>query len=146
MTRKAGQIIAVVALASLAATRLSAADFTFNVPVNISNLHPGVDEVRIQCAVTKGYDFGTGPLRPHPDLIAWGHKSLGKPVSGYSGTVAVTIDSLPGKDPAEGKMYKCKLLLMKSGASYEPTYDAKELFYKPNSNAVLKTSQLGVVQ
>lgn len=135
------RIIAVAALASLAAT-LSAADFTFNVPVKISNLHPNADEVRIQCTVSKSTDFSGSP---GTDQIAWGQKSLGKPIGGYSGTVVVSINALPGRDPAEGNHYKCRILVVKSNLTNEPVFNAPETYYKAKSGTPLKTSVTGSV-
>lgn len=142
MNRELGRIIAVAALASLVATGLSAADFTFNVPVKISYLHPNADEVKVQCTVSKSTDFSGSP---GTDQIAWGQKSLGKPIGGYSGTVVVAIDALPGKDPAAGNHYKCRILVVKSNVNNEPVFNAPETYYRAKSGTALKTSVTGSV-
>ncbi|HUO51445.1 MAG TPA: hypothetical protein VMT93_02920 [Gemmatimonadaceae bacterium] len=95
--------LAAAAFAAAAFARPAAAqakDFTITVPVNVSGLPSNITEMGISCTIMPE-DYGDGR-----NAIAGGVQRF--PVSGsYSGTVTISMNALPGKDPALARWYSC---------------------------------------
>ncbi len=96
----------IVGLFALAATlsgaAASASDFTFNVPVNVSNL-PAATGLRVSCSVNTG----------GKDMVAVGNGVGYASITGgkYSGTVVVSFDAKTTTPPASAAKYSCYLTL-----------------------------------
>lgn len=82
----------------------SAAQFTFNVPVQLQAIHQDNNAFSVHCSVGRRGTadwFGSGrqmmPLGPNGN---------------YSGTVTVKLNVNRGRDPAEAEVYRCGLYLI----------------------------------
>lgn len=101
-------------LITLLAMPAWAADFTFNVPVNITRLPAAVTGLRVQCAVSPA----AGPT------IGGGNATIAiRPDGGYSGSVRVEVNASAGMNAADAVTYLC-LILTADGAdtSGNPLY------------------------
>ena len=92
-----------------------AQDFTFTVPIRLSNMHPTVTEFRVDCLVSIVPVGGSGPAAAgnilgygsvtHIPLVPEGD------AMGFSGDVVVRVESDGGLDPALGRSYTCQMRL-----------------------------------
>jgi len=80
-----------------------AADFTFTVPVQVTNLPPDSRQGGVSCALYTSPTISAGR-----DV---GRSTANLPISGgaYRGEVTVAIDVRPGVDPATVTHYSCAL-------------------------------------
>lgn len=99
------------ALALMAfATPASAEDFTFIVPVQLSNLPPEVDEMRVGCAALILPTASAGARMV-------GSRTLRVPISGgaYSGDVTVSFDASRPEDLPLVNGYSCEINSFSAG-------------------------------
>ena len=101
-----------VALLALAPASAPAADFTFRVPVTLSNV-PSVTAIRIDCGVWTGVAVAAGSIIGTAFTIV--------PVSGggFSGSVTVEVDA--SGPPDQARSYSCWMTAMgrsRTGAEY----------------------------
>ncbi len=104
--------LAAVAALFASASVASAADFTFNVPVNLKSILPADVPAYISCQVYSVVP--PAPLGTIPGggtAIGMGSKPFTLSKGGYAGTVAVTANADAGKDPANARGYICWLML-----------------------------------
>jgi hypothetical protein len=88
-------------LAPLTAT---AADFTFNVPVNVQNQNENIDRGEVQCNVLRAQQTSQ-------------NRSIGQGVQfftldnsgSFQGTLTIAIFANTDEDPAEARSYTCEL-------------------------------------
>jgi len=104
----------VVALLALAPASAPAADFTFRVPVTLSNV-PSVTSIRIDCGVWTGVAFGAGSVIGTAFTIV--------PVSdgSFSGPVTVDVNANGGLTPDQARSYSCWMTAIgrsRTGAEY----------------------------
>ncbi len=105
-------------------TSLQAADFTINVPINISNMLPDKDGFIVRCVVICGYAspiYNAVSYETVSDV--WAFQSSDPIVVGigetyqrvletagyFMGTVTVTVDTLSGRYPNNAGKYACSL-------------------------------------
>jgi hypothetical protein len=98
---------------------VSAEDFTFNVGVNLSNLHEDVAKVLVACS----------PLRPLPtggDLVlGQGSKELIVPANGIiNTTVQLKFNANPGKNPGDAESYTCLMWFFNNSGAFGPPLSA----------------------
>jgi len=97
-------LLAVIAIVGSAGTATSQTKhFTFSIPVEVEGLLPDVF-VFAYCQV---YTNST-----RTTLIGHGNGDGEEPIDSdgnFSGTVVVSFDAIPGKDPAAGTYYRCIL-------------------------------------
>src|SRR5687768_6671795 len=90
-----------------------AQDFTFEVPVALTDLPPDITESSVVCAVTTREHGGTA--------IGWGSTEV-VPISdgGYEGTVLVPVNATG--DPSLVRAYNCRLILnrVEAGTLFNP--------------------------
>ena len=98
--------IALLGIASAA----NAADFTFNVPVNLQNMHREVNTIGVTCRTFKVRGNYTGP-----NVVGGGHTSyVAIPLDsngGYRGTIVVNFDAESGKSASDATYYECDLYI-----------------------------------
>jgi hypothetical protein len=77
-------------------------DFTLVVPLNVSNLPPEIDRVRVCCQVADASAGGR--------LIGSGSTCQSAAVVGraFRGDITVLYDAAPGVNPATARAYNCK--------------------------------------
>ena len=77
-----------------------AADFTFDVPLNLEKLHPDVKSATVHCNVASdpGVTVGEGKTSVPRGANGSIHK-----------TVTVAFNVSPGKNPGDAKIYTCSL-------------------------------------
>jgi hypothetical protein len=88
---------------------LYATDFTFEVPVRLTNLHPDITQGNVRCDV----------LDERPIVIGTsGGSSPGFSISGghYEGTVTVAFNAT---QPWRARTYRCELMLRRGGRAGE---------------------------
>lgn len=78
--------------------------FTFRVPVALDDLHPGIHQGQISCAVMR-------PPGQGPEVIGTGSASFDIRGSRFHKLVTVEVNALPGADPASATHYRCDLSL-----------------------------------
>jgi hypothetical protein len=108
MTRKIHLMLAATVVV-LGLNSAWAADFTLEVPVEISNVPAAVTSARISCRVVRWPD----PSRPGSGTPGEMSLNLGYPfpLSGgaYRGVVRVELNANPGRRPQDANGYSCSL-------------------------------------
>jgi len=101
---KATAIMFCAALLAIA-TPAAAADFTFIVPVEITNLPAAIDsgKVRCQTMITNGGTSAIISDTYSPPFAIVNH--------GYSGTIRIESNAAPSMEPANAQTYQCTLWL-----------------------------------
>ena len=102
-------VLTAAVLFFVAAAPCTAADFTFTVPVQVSNLPPDSRNASVHCLV-----YRVGRLRPGaspaPDSSGAALMGTGTLAGGaFRGEVTVTVNANPGVDPATITDYSCGL-------------------------------------
>jgi hypothetical protein len=88
----------------------AAADFTFNVPVNIQNAHPDLRQGTVQCRVFKvAGDYTAGNEIARSGGVSGAPGITLDSNGNYNGTFTVLAETNSGKNPAEGRFYECDL-------------------------------------
>lgn len=96
------------------------ADFTFNVPVEVQNLHQSVIGISVSCVaspaeydiVSNSYFTGYTPLGAQSNLVGFSTTEIMPvPDGNYSGTVTVAFGTNPGRQPSDADFYLCGLNL-----------------------------------
>jgi len=83
-----------------------AKDFTFNVGVNFTNLHPDITTVKIVCYAQREQSTGS---------VGIGTVDLTVPANGeINKTIQVKFNASPGGNPADAKFYLCQMILVAS--------------------------------
>ena len=108
-----------VGLLLLSSTGAVAADFTFNVPVTLSNV-PSVTQLAVGCGVSRVEAGGVSPFGPG-NVVGSGQTAM--PVSGgaYSGTVRVEVNASGIISADQARSYSCSLSVVgraRTGAAY----------------------------
>jgi hypothetical protein len=88
----------------------SAADFTFNVPINIQNAHPDIRQGTVFCRVFKVRGNHTAENEVADSRHETGLSIPFDSSGNYRGTLAVPVTTQPGKNPADGRYYECDLM------------------------------------
>lgn len=116
-----------------------AADITFKVPVNLSDLHPDVEAARVSCRVESKAGMVTGSTQ------------VGPPSGGKiqrDATVTVSLDPAPAKFGGTAK-WICVLTLVAKGVSPHvmpvPTYTHPRLPLRARAGTPLVTQVEGVL-
>ena len=95
---------------TLIALPAGAADFNLTVPVRLNNIHREVAELFVKCYVSRVATAGSTIISAENLIGRAEPVSVAIPSSGdYSGTVRVSFDALPGKNPADAVYYLCYL-------------------------------------
>jgi hypothetical protein len=97
---------------------VSAEDFTFNVPVNFSNIHEEADRIMVSCKVFKGQ------ILSNEGLIGNSAKFEDVPGNGnLNKTIQVKFNAHPNKNRAEADNYECSMSVMRgsSGSFVRPS-------------------------
>jgi hypothetical protein len=115
MTRPASTLISILIASVGFSSQAQAAQFTFQVPVQVANI-PSLQMLVVACSAMDGKSatVGSGSTVAGP-LVNYG----------FSGTVTVAFDSAPGIDPATATTYDCylKVDLIDSANKVETTGD-----------------------
>lgn len=91
---------------------VAAEDFTLNVGVNFTNLHPDITSIGIRCGAVNEKSTDT-----IGDII----KDINIPANGaINQTVQVKFNADSGKNPADATNYKCDVLLRKQSIGSGP--------------------------
>ena len=96
-----------------------AADFTFNVPVTLSNV-PSVQMLRVDCAVSRVAVDGAGPLGGG-NVVGRGSAPVRIEGGAYSGTVAVEVNASGVITPDQARSYICSMAVAgrsRTGVTY----------------------------
>lgn len=98
-------LLLVVATAMVAASPAIAADFTFDVPLRLTNM-PGVTSVTVRCLVSR-VAAGADGYAATENVI--GRNAASVPISGgsYDGTVTVAVDNSSIHPSSEARSYMC---------------------------------------
>jgi hypothetical protein len=99
--------------AALLSSPASAQQFTFAVPIDVSNLPPNIDRMFVHCSI-----FSGTPLRPVHDATTYRETQIAIPqvpfpgdasrtVGTYRGDAVVTLNVRPGVDPSIVTHYRC---------------------------------------
>lgn len=107
---KGSQMKTVLALAlALAPLAAHAEDFTFTVPVRLSNLPPEITAFQVNCGVNQP---GTGSNFYGPRI--GGTNSGERPITGgaFSGDITLAFNASPTADPSRAGVYGCELRLI----------------------------------
>jgi hypothetical protein len=116
-----------------------AADFTFNVPVELHDVHPDITHVRVVCNVTSTPTWTNNPFVK----VAFGASIQQSIVGGeFNSTITVPTNVWPGKDPASGRSYRCDMNFKISGTWKLPVSDPN---YPPDSTQPLKITNSGTL-
>lgn len=83
-----------------------AADFTFDVPIELHNVHPDVIGAFITCQVLDERGLVMSP--PAPFTPTSGFRNFAVPGGNYSGVVTAELSVL---EPARARRYNCELAL-----------------------------------
>lgn len=105
------KLVIIFSVVIVFSTSLMAADFTFNVPVQLNNLCKSITHITVMCQVMDGVN-GTGNMV--------GHKQTNRiPVSGssFNQTIKVSFNADNGKNRTDAKSYSCGLSIEFASAS-----------------------------
>jgi hypothetical protein len=83
-------------------------DFTFNVPIELNNLHLDIEKGSVNCYVEREDGVGIGG--------AIGEFNITN--GNYNGIFTVAFNAAPGRDPAKGTQWCCGLFLKARGYGY----------------------------
>jgi hypothetical protein len=101
-------------------------DFTFTVPVRVSNLVPEVNKVIVSCSV------GTADGYTAAQYIGAVAVLITPDASGsYSGNLELKFNADTGKDRAAATHYRCVLRLDVGGTNMAPAADASSTAARP---------------
>ncbi len=127
---------------ALAGTASAAADFTFNVKVDLDSVHQDVQIVQVNCQVSSSAVFDVPA-----DTVAQGYMNVPLQNGAYHGTLAVSASHGVGKDPGLGKVYRCDLFLAKTNVFNWPQQGANvEMWKRAKDGTTLKYTISGPVQ
>jgi hypothetical protein len=86
-----------------------AEDFTFNLQVNLSELHSDVAKVRIYCAAS---------ISPGGGIIGEGDLEIDVPANGaINNNVQIKFNAGAGRNLSDAKVYRCATYLFKQGTN-----------------------------
>jgi hypothetical protein len=97
-------ILSCVILLSFLATPVFSEDFTFNVPVQITGLHPDITKGRVGCSIKK-FQSGSGS----DPIWREGSQEFNIVNGQFNNTLTIKFDMWPGKDPAEARFWRCDM-------------------------------------
>lgn len=101
---------------------ISAADFNLNMKTALSNLHPDVTAIKVNCAAiqSSGSSAGRGGF---VSGVGEGSTTEKVPASGeINKTILVKFNANPGANPAGATNFNCNLVLIdKNGVAASPT-------------------------
>lgn len=93
---------------------VSAEDFTFNVGVDLTNLHEDASKVQVVCVV------GNSPSVFGESTIGAANKYIDVPADGVLNTsVELQFNANAGKNPADATNYRCTIQFLSSTNSLE---------------------------
>ena len=98
-------IVQFIVVLSLSASFVYAADFTFEVPVELRNVHPDFNQGNVFCELRDGSGLAMGPVGSYRFPIVGGN---------YTGSVIVEISTI---DASRARRYRCELALTRSVAT-----------------------------
>ena len=87
--------------------------FTFRVPVQLSNLSPDINQLKIQCKTFSGND-----ATKHDQDIGKAEVITNVTNRQFTGTIAVRFNAAQGKEPENADTYYCSLMLHKPGIGF----------------------------
>jgi hypothetical protein len=111
MTRTAELVLA-AALVALGAGTAQAAEFTFEVPVEVSNVPAEVTGVSVSCAALRYSNPSNLLTDPRPQISLMLGRTVTLTGRSFSGTVRIEADAQPGRRPQEANGYECQLAFM----------------------------------
>jgi hypothetical protein len=122
-----------MALLALAPASALGADFTFRVPVTLSNV-PSVTSIRVDCEVWTGAASGGGSLIGTAFTIV--------PISdgSFSGSVTVEVAASGALTPDQARWYSCWLTAMghsRTGAEYGASAGSMQAVYESATGTTL---------
>jgi hypothetical protein len=102
---------------------VSAADFNLGMKTVLSNLHPDVAAIKVDCAVVKSSGGSTGGRGGFVSGVGEGSTTEKVPASGeINKTILVKFNANPGANPAVATNFNCNLILIdKNGVAASPT-------------------------
>jgi hypothetical protein len=115
-------VLSALAGAALAGIPAFAADFTFDVPVNIENM-PSVVSFRVDCYVSRIAPGAAGAAASTENVIGRGTKNIVISGANYHATVTVEVDNTSIIPSADAKQYRCSINLRGGTSSTGPGYD-----------------------
>lgn len=95
--------VASVATVALGAPRASAADFTFKVPVQVSNMDPSVTALKVQCAASGAEGYSNSV-------------PLDTATGSFSGTVTCEVSMGGALPPQDVKTYRVNFVFYQGGS------------------------------
>ncbi|MES9846130.1 MAG: hypothetical protein ABW162_12540 [Candidatus Sedimenticola sp. PURPLELP] len=114
-----------------------AADFTFNVPVELHNIHPDTTHVRVYCNVTSTPTWTNNPFVKIASGLSGQHSIA---AGEFNSTITLALTAYSGKDPSSGRSYRCGLNFKTNGAWILPTSDPN---HPPDNSQPLKFATTG---
>ena len=87
--------------------------FTFRVPVQLHNLSPDINQLKIRCHTFSGNDATKPDKR-----IGEGKTIVNLTTQQFSGTVVVAFNAMQGKEPENGDYYHCGMQFHKPGIGF----------------------------
>lgn len=92
---------------------VSAADFNLGMKTVLSNLHPDVAAIKVNCAVVKSSGGSTGGRGGFVSGVGEGSTTEKVPASGeINKTILVKFNANPGANPAVATNFNCNLILI----------------------------------
>ncbi len=89
-----------------------AADFTFQVPVKLSHMHPNIAQGRVRCVVSTV----RGRYAANPQVGEGTSQPFNLRGGAYNGTITVTVNATNERLRADAKSWGCKLSLKTADA------------------------------
>ena len=114
-----------LAVQATSAALAQEAPYTFNVAVDVKELHRQVTALHVRCAV---YEERNG------SAIGLGEAQRPVENRAYTGTVPVAVSMSPGRAPEEARRYACRLrLVLAASAPQKVDADARNVALRPKS-------------
>jgi hypothetical protein len=110
-------------LALIVPHAVSAADFNLGMKTVLSNLHPDVAAIKVNCAVIQSSGGSTGGRGGFASGVGEGSTTEKVPASGeINKTILVKFNANLGANPARATNFNCNLVLIdKNGVAASPT-------------------------
>ncbi len=103
------------------------APFTFNVDVDVRELHKQVTRIHVRCGV---YGLAEGVA------LGLGDATQRLTKGAFKGSVKVAVQMLPARSPVQATRYACRLRLVVSGrAPAKPSLQSTSIPLRPSSGA-----------
>jgi hypothetical protein len=84
-------------------------DFKFTVPIDVKDLHPDIQAVRVECVASTDEHSPYGGV-----TIGKKHRDFTLVNGSYRGTAIISFDANPGKEPGRAKGWACSMRFIKT--------------------------------